>query len=245
MNFVVIGDSCVDEYYYCDSTRLCPESPVPLLDIKRKTSTRGMAGNVFNNFKKLCDTVELVTNENWELIKKSRYVDGKTNHMFIRVDTTDRGKRINLDEYEEQIIKADAIVISDYNKGFLSESDITQISLLNKTTFLDTKKVLGDWASSIKFIKINRGEYNNSRDKIIKSNLCDKIIKTIGGGGAVYQNKQYKVKRVDIKDLSGAGDTFIAGLAFKYIQTNDIEKAIEYANECATIVVSKKGTSTL
>ena len=64
MNFVVIGDSCVDEYYYCDSTRLCPESPVPLLDIKRKTSTRGMAGNVFNNFKKLCDTVELVTNKN-------------------------------------------------------------------------------------------------------------------------------------------------------------------------------------
>ena len=49
--------------------------------------------------------------------------------------------------------------------------------------------------------------------------------------------------RVDIKDTSGAGDTFISGLVVKYVETRDISVAIKYANECATAVVQKKGVT--
>jgi D-beta-D-heptose 7-phosphate kinase/D-beta-D-heptose 1-phosphate adenosyltransferase len=46
-------------------------------------------------------------------------------------------------------------------------------------------------------------------------------------------------------DVSGAGDTFMAALAFKYMQTKNIEESIVFANQIASIVVSKKGVSTI
>jgi sugar/nucleoside kinase (ribokinase family) len=48
---------------------------------------------------------------------------------------------------------------------------------------------------------------------------------------------------VDVKDNTGAGDTFLAGLVVKFCQTGDITKAINYANKCATYVVQRKGTT--
>ena len=47
----------------------------------------------------------------------------------------------------------------------------------------------------------------------------------------------------EVFDPTGAGDTFLAGLAVKFCQTGDIEKAINYANKCATYVVQRKGTT--
>ena len=41
--------------------------------------------------------------------------------------------------------------------------------------------------------------------------------------------------------MSGAGDTFLAGLVVRYWETRDIDLAIPYANERATIVVQKRG----
>ena len=47
-------------------------------------------------------------------------------------------------------------------------------------------------------------------------------------------------------DVSGAGDTFLAGLVYKYISNgNDIEKSIDYAQECATTVVQQAGVTTI
>jgi sugar/nucleoside kinase (ribokinase family) len=51
----------------------------------------------------------------------------------------------------------------------------------------------------------------------------------------------FSTKKVSLRDVCGAGDTFLAGLVVKYIETNDIKKSIIYANECASIVVSKFG----
>ena len=48
-----------------------------------------------------------------------------------------------------------------------------------------------------------------------------------------------------MKDLSGAGDTFTAGLVVKFIETQDIEKSIKYANVCASKVVTQKGVAVL
>ena len=59
----------------------------------------------------------------------------------------------------------------------------------------------------------------------------------------MHQGKIYPVPKVEIKDVAGAGDSFIAGLVVKYIETSDIISAIEFANVCATQVVQKKGVS--
>ena len=39
---------------------------------------------------------------------------------------------------------------------------------LNKNTFLQTNKKIGDWCESAKFLKINEMEYNNSKSYIDK-----------------------------------------------------------------------------
>ena len=54
---------------------------------------------------------------------------------------------------------------------------------------------------------------------------------------------KYKVKKVDVKDTSGAGDSFMAALVVNYLNTNNIDQAIKYANECASEVVKHRGVS--
>jgi sugar/nucleoside kinase (ribokinase family) len=50
---------------------------------------------------------------------------------------------------------------------------------------------------------------------------------------------------VEVKDVSGAGDTFLAGLVSTFIHTKDIDKSIKFANKCATEAVSQKGVVSL
>ena len=73
----------------------------------------------------------------------------------------------------------------------------------------------------------------------------DKTIVTKGNEGCLFQGRIYPTEDVLVKDISGAGDTFIAGLVVKYLKTNDIEKAIDFAQECTKIVVQKHGVSTI
>jgi len=186
---------------------------------------------------------------NIEKIQKTRYVDEKTNHIFLRVDTDDKKlSRIN-QKYLKKIFlsKFDVIVISDYNKGFLSEEDIEKICYNHPLTFLDTKKKLGRWSKDCTWIKINEEEYNNAQDELkkIEHIFDDKLIVTLSERGCVYRGEIFPVKKVEIKDLSGAGDTFLAGLVAKYLETKDIIKAIKFANKCATEVVQKRGVNVI
>jgi len=242
-DILIIGESCRDIFVYCDCTRLCPDIPVPALKVIRQTENEGMAKNVQRNILSLNQDCNIITNTNWIHVTKTRYVHEQTNHMFMRVDTDH-----NIDRIDKSLLRYDykLIVISDYNKGFLSEKDIEFIASINKTTFLDTKKKIDNWAKNISFIKINRKEYSLSKDFFDKNKkIRDKVIKTIGDQETEYKGVIYGVNKVEVKDLSGAGDTFLAGLVSKYIDTKDIVKAIEFANECSTIVVQKKGVSTL
>jgi len=155
------------------------------------------------------------------------------------MDTT---KNISYDEY-------DAIVISDYNKGFLSKDNIIEISTNHPLVFLDNKKPLCDWAANVSYIKLNKSEVENSKLHGLTGSrrelIMEKTIQTIGGGGCIYRGTQYPVDIVDVKDVSGAGDTFLAALVVEYLKTNNIQCAIGFANSCATIVVQKCGVSTI
>tara|TARA_Y100000310_G_C20569984_1_gene757511 strand:- start:541 stop:1272 length:732 start_codon:yes stop_codon:yes gene_type:complete len=238
---LVIGDSCQDIFVYCICKRLAPEFPVQVLDEDYKTTNDGMAKNVQNNIISLQCKCDIITNDGWENITKTRYVDRDSNYMFIRVDSQWTSNRCDLFDIEWS--QYDAVVISDYNKGFLEEEDIEYVYGEHNCIFMDTKKPLGNWAKGATFIKINDSEYINPQN-IIDNELHNKLIHTVGPRGCFYREKQFPVKAVDVKDVSGAGDTFLAGLVVKYLDTNDIERAIKYANKCSTAAVQKKGIST-
>jgi len=238
---LVIGESCRDIFIYCDANRLCPDVPVPVLNIVNQTENGGMAKNVHRNILTRIESCDILTNTDWINVTKTRYVHNASNHMFFRVDSPNNIGKINLNEvdYDYKLI-----VISDYDKGFLSESDIQTICENHDNVFIDSKKILGDWASKAKFIKINDYEYKRS-EKFISDELKSKIIHTMGGDGCKYQNKIYKVNKVDVKDTSGAGDSFLAGLVIEYLKSNDIEKSINFANKCASEVVKHRGVTVI
>ena len=238
---LVIGESCRDIFIYCDANRLCPDVPVPVLNIVNQTENGGMAKNVHRNILTRIESCDILTNTDWINVTKTRYVHNASNHMFFRVDSPNNIGKINLNEvdYDYKLI-----VISDYDKGFLSESDIQTICENHDNVFIDSKKILGDWASKAKFIKINDYEYKRS-EKFISNELKSKIIHTMGGDGCKYQNKIYKVNKVDVKDTSGAGDSFLAGLVIEYLKSNDIEKSINFANKCASEVVKHRGVTVI
>ena len=71
------------------------------------------------------------------------------------------------------------------------------------------------------FIKINDVEYNYNLDNH-SINLIEKMIITRGSSGAEYNGIMYPVDKVDVRDTSGAGDTFLAGLVYAYINGNNI-----------------------
>ena len=99
-------------------------------------------------------------------------------------------------------------------------------------------------SNSLKFIKINRLEWQNNKD-IIRDNewLFDKIICTLDRGGAMYKTQTFKVQSVDTADVSGAGDTFVAGFIARYLDSENIEESIDWANYCAGEVVKEKGVT--
>ena len=238
---LVIGDSCRDVHIYCSSDRMCPDKPVPILKIIDQNDNPGMAKNVYRNIKTMVNSCDIVTNSNWYNITKSRYIHKSTNHMFMRVDSSEEMKRINLSEISYDY---DIVVVSDYDKGFLTESDIATICERHPSVFLDSKKILGPWALKAKFIKINNYEYHRS-ERFLTSDLDAKIIKTSGESGCYYIGERFPVEQQDVIDVSGAGDSFMAGLVIEYSKSGDVRTAIRFANECASKVVRQKGVSVI
>ena len=240
---LIIGDSCKDVFVYCKTERLAPDIPVPILNVIEKKENPGMAKNLEMNIRSLTNDCDIITNSGWQNITKTRYMHYGSNHAFLRVDTADKIHRI-INVNKIPLHKYYIIAISDYNKGFLTEKDIEYICKNHNNVFIDTKKILGNWLNKVKFIKLNDYEHERSKHAITKS-MESKIICTKGDQGATFKNKIYSVKKVEIKDLSGAGDSFFAALMVKYVQTKSIEKSIIFANECASEVVQHKGVTVI
>jgi D-beta-D-heptose 7-phosphate kinase/D-beta-D-heptose 1-phosphate adenosyltransferase len=259
MNVLVIGDSCEDVFIYGNIERISPEAPVPVFKPTHEEKNGGMARNVTENVEALDMHIHTVTNKN--SITKIRYVENRSGQMVLRVDEHDYCERIDKDLLEglkKNKFKNppfgfgsttedyyDAIIVSDYNKGFLEESDIQHICENNKNVFIDTKKKLGEWIKDADYIKINELEYKKNHELLSDDGLKDKLIVTLGGNGCRYKGLEYPVKKVPVKDVSGAGDTFIAGLVRGYLDTNSIYEAIKFAQRCTTVVVQQHGVTTV
>ena len=203
---LLIGETCTDIYVYGQVNRLCPEAPAPVFNKTESKENLGMAGNVSSNLTSLNISHDFLTNSNFESVRKIRYVDERTNTLFIRVDENDN-KISRVDISNIDFNEYDVVLIADYNKGFLTTEDISIISKKHSKVFLDTKKILGEWCQEAFIIKINSEEYLKS-EAFITEGLSKKIIRTAGNLGCTYMDKTYPVDSVEIKDVSGAGDTF-------------------------------------
>jgi D-glycero-beta-D-manno-heptose-7-phosphate kinase len=241
MNFLVIGDACIDRYLYGSCPRICPEAPVPVFVEESRVVSDGMAGNVAANLRSLAGHEHTVaTIFTPATIIKTRYVDATSNQMLLRVDNDgeideafDRDA-VDLEDY-------DAVIVSDYNKGFLSEDDLEHIARFSNLSFLDTKKPYGEWAAHFDFIKINQKEAEQGG--YLEADHGGLIV-TRGADGCWGNETYFPANEIEkLFDVCGAGDTFLAAFALTYTLTKDIKHAIDVAQNCCATVIGKRGTA--
>lgn len=240
---LLVGDSCLDEFVYGSCSRLCPDVPAQVLDEEKIVQNGGMTMNVFNNILSLGGLADKITNDNWAECKKTRLCAEPSNYILCRWDKKVKVNRIEgLDKIDYS--QYDIIACSDYNKGYLLIEDIQYLAAQGKPLFLDTKKRITKEFECCTFIKVNHSEYTASKE-FLTPVLEEKIIETIGAKGCRYQDELFPVEELEVRSVSGAGDSFFAGLLVNYLKTQDIREAIRFANRVASIVITKKGVSTV
>ena len=233
---LLIGDSCADEYVYGVCERLNPEAPVPILRRTRTDTQMGMAWNVQQNMLAFDIKVYIITQG--ELIIKRRFIDERYNQQLLRVDIEDEIKPFDYEIPDEDF---DALVISDYDKGFLTSEKIFELAeWFDGPVFIDSKKT--NLPVDKAYIKINDDEYSKLDEELKDS---PNLIVTKGAQGVDYQGKNYPAVGVSVFDVCGAGDTFLSALVYFYLRYGKIDTAIAYANKAAAIAVTHFGTYVL
>ena len=239
LKVLLIGDSCIDRYHYGTCDRISPEAPVPIFKVMETEKRGGMARNVKSNLEGLGLSVDLITNE--KEIVKARYIDNKTRQHLIRIDL---GEEFRIKPLSEKVLEKvdfaqyDCILISDYDKGFIRSTVIRSILAKcgERTVFVDSKKKdLSCYEGCI--LKINEKE----NESVLKFPVKYDLVVTLGEKGVKYKNKIYPTQKVEIFDICGAGDTFLASMAAAFALTQNMERAIIFANICSSFVVRKFG----
>jgi D-beta-D-heptose 7-phosphate kinase/D-beta-D-heptose 1-phosphate adenosyltransferase len=210
---------------------MSPEAPVPVFVPSYREERDGMASNVFKNLEALgCDVNYLFG----ETSTKTRLIDSRSRQQIVRIDDDVESEPMT---FETAIPPGyDAIVISDYNKGLITYELVEELRKeFSGPIFVDTKKQnLARFEGCI--VKINQVEH------AARSSDCTNMIVTQGKQGALYNNKMYPAAAIDVIDVCGAGDTFLAALAYEYLQTDgNMEAAVEFAIRASAVTVQHTG----
>jgi D-beta-D-heptose 7-phosphate kinase/D-beta-D-heptose 1-phosphate adenosyltransferase len=232
---LLIGDDCNDIYTYGYVRRISPEAPVPVFEPHYTIHKDGMAGNVRKNLEALgCDVTFLKDKD--RVSEKNRLIDERTKQQLLRVDRDVESNPITFETAIPPVY--DAIVISDYNKGTVTYELIEElVKEVNVPIFVDTKKT--DLARlNGCYVKINALE--KSRATSLPD--LDHLIVTHGGDGAEWSKWIFPAEIVgDVTDVCGAGDTFLAALVYKFLETNKMSDAVKFANKASAITVQHIG----
>lgn len=169
------------------------------------------------------------------------------------------------DKVATEVSNFDVLVISDYAKGTLQfvEKIIAHAKQANVPVLIDPKGLDFSRYQGATLIKPNQqefeqivGECSDTADLITKA---EDLIKTLSldallvtrseNGMALVEkgDKPYLLKSQaqEVFDVTGAGDTVMATLATAFASGLGLKKAMQLANEAASIVVRKVGTSTV
>jgi D-beta-D-heptose 7-phosphate kinase/D-beta-D-heptose 1-phosphate adenosyltransferase len=263
MNILLIADTCVDAFIYCDTSRLSPERPVPVLLPHSIRNNPGMGGNVLANLLSLAPAAKVTPLFPPEPSVKTRYVDRGSNQHFVRVDQDvvarplDVGAFVDVLDYTDDgagtPVKWDAVVVSDYAKGYLNTDNMGAIALLCENRelplFMDTKATLGKWSEPVTVVKINAKEYAAQFTAGVKEpwKWCKNLLVTQGARGMMLLDEEggeeyrTQTRQIDVKDVVGAGDAALAGLVIGYLETQDLARAMDFATRVSEVAVSKPG----
>lgn len=235
LQVLLIGDNCIDTYQYGTVDRISPEAPVPVFCQTRSDERPGMAGNVRANLEALGCDVTFITGKSSQ---KTRIIDERSGQHIVRIDNDVRSAPLILPSIDLSVF--DVIVVSDYNKGTVSYEFIQEVrSKFDGPVFVDTKKTDLNKLEGC-FIKINEHEYNRATS-LPSSKYQGTLIVTKGEQGVYYDGRIFPTGKVSVSDVTGAGDTFLAALAYAYIRRPNMFWAISFAQCAASLTVQHNG----
>lgn len=170
-------------------------------------------------------------------------------------------EKIILTKFLKTIDIYQAVILSDYAKGFLTKTLVRAIKRnckkKNIPIIVDPKPENIELFKGATIITPNLKELlaitkeNDVRKaaKQLQKNLGSDILVTLGSDGMYLLHNQeettLQAQAREVFDVSGAGDTVIATLALCLAQGRSIKDAAYVANVAAGIVVGKSGTATV
>jgi D-glycero-beta-D-manno-heptose-7-phosphate kinase len=299
LRILVIGDVMLDHYIWGDATRISPEAPVPVVDIARDSWKAGGAANVAANIAALgarCSVYGFIGgDENGRRLKdilRDQGVDAiaapgsgttivKTRVMVQHQQLCRLDRESAPSSYEGDAAKAarllskaikacDAVVLSDYAKGLLTDALVSRVTGLaraeGKFVALDPKPRHPLAFSGLDLITPNKKEALMLAgiepapgaafpaaavcSRLHERYATKNVVVTLGEDGMLLSAAGRVVKTIptaarEIYDVSGAGDTALAGLVLALTSGAGLEDAAHFANAAAGVVVAKLGTATV
>src|SRR6202451_875218 len=295
LRILVIGDVMLDRSIWGDVDRISPEAPVPVLRSVRTTTAPGGAANVamnlvglgvkaaqagfWGNDVEMRELSALLTPAGVDFsgmiisahstISKTRIVS--RNQQLLRLDVESADPRPAAEhqallERSLQLVQtADAVILSDYDKGALS-AQLCQavITLARKrgipvlvdpkhrdfakyggaTTICPNLQELG-LATGVD--RNNLAELLASAQRLVSQLGIDFMTVTMSEKGirVLYPDAvfHFLTRAREVFDVTGAGDTVIATLAASLAGGLDAQTGVTPANIAAGMVVAKTGTS--
>ena len=292
---LVLGDAMLDRYIWGAVERISPEAPVPVVRAVHRTQRAGGAANVAMNIAGLKAKATLAgfrgdDVEGAELEKclseagvkasltavaghptttKLRIVGGQQQMMRLDTEETEgypaEAYADLLARMEAALGEADAVVLSDYAKGALTEEVCRQtiaaakrrgVPVLVDPKQRDFSRYRGATAVCPNRAELSAASGVSARDmeallaagqKLAPELDLDCVIATLSEKGIAILRKdsRYIAPAVARKvyDVSGAGDTAIATLALGAASGLELEATVQLANVAAGIAVGKVGTA--
>jgi rfaE bifunctional protein kinase chain/domain len=213
---------------------------------------------------------KLIVDSSRKTTIKTRVVSSK--HQLLRIDRENK-HYINdaiadeiVAELKKHIDHIKILIISDYCKGVLSEKAATEIINIcrenNVKTIVDSKEPVLSKYLNATIIKPNKKEASIATGikivddktlteacrKIAEVTNCESVVITLSEEGmAIFHEDiltKIPTKALEIFDVTGAGDTVVAAIAFALLNNMSLIGACDFANHAAAVVVAKVGSAT-
>ncbi len=280
----VIGDVMLDQFIYGRSIRLSPEAPVPIVTVGEQSIHLGGAANVAHNLSVLGADVTLVgavgeDDAGTSIFQECNKLGIGTSELIIAKDfrTTVKTRIIanhqqvvrydKEDIFRQRITKIDngdydAIIISDYDKGFVRQCDMYYLHSL-APLFIDPKPSNINNYIECNTITPNRLELASMLPDCSEKTLIEQlsilqerysflaqshILLTLSEDGILWfkdkdNNCRISCSHDEIYDVTGAGDTVISTYTLCRLAGLNGCQSAEVANKAAGVVVKQLGTS--
>jgi len=289
---MIVGDVMLDQYWSGNTRRISPEAPVPVVHVRDNEMRAGGASNVALNISSLggqpillgltgddenADKLEQLLNDKGVVCHFQRSAAHDTclklrviaqHQQMIRLDFEDDFSDIDkaalLADFNRHIEHCDVIILSDYNKGTLSDVTalIAAANKAGKPTVIDPKGTEFEKYRGATLLTPNRHEFEavvgscetteilvDKAQQLRASLDLDALLVTRGEEGMTLCVKNQPPFHLptyarEVFDVTGAGDTVIGTLATAMAAQCRLTDAVALANLAAGNVVRKLGTAT-